>query len=119
MDSKGITDVYIHRLNSIGGYMKEGIHIVKSRLWHEPKTKITITREGIKEEIKLDDFLKAMKAEINLQELADKLKSEIGSIALTFSAEKFAQKVDSAMKQSEKFFENQIDSAVERVIEGL
>ena len=71
--------------------MKEGIVINKVRKWHEPKTKITITKEGIFEEIKLDDFIKA-------------LKEEIGSVTTTLTKKQWDEKYE---------------SAVNRVIEGL
>lgn len=66
--------------------MKDGVHVVKSREWHKPKTTITVTGEGIKEEISLNDFMKAV-------------KTELGSVALTFKQETFEKQLDKAVAE--------------------
>lgn len=99
--------------------MKKGTYIEKIRMWHEPKTEVTVTSEGIGSKIALSDFVTALKMQIDFQQLADKLKEEIGSIALTFKADTFSKKVDIAMKNTEKTFEEQIDNAVKKIIEQV
>jgi hypothetical protein len=99
--------------------MREEIYIKKIRMWNEPKTEVTVTNEGIGSKIALLDFVKALKLEINMQKLADRLKEEIGSIALTFKADTFSKKVDNAMKNIEKDFEEQIDNAIKKIIEQV
>ncbi len=71
--------------------MKAKTKVVMVRKWHEPKTKIKVTDEELSLEISLEDFIKAVKA-------------EIGSVTWTFKSETFSK---------------QIDEAVSRVIEGL
>lgn len=99
--------------------MKEGSRVVRSSEWHKPKTEIVVTGQGISQAISLDDFMEAVKVELRLQPIADNLKKEIGSIALTFKKDTFEKKVDAAMKQTENVLQNEIDNAVAEVLKKL
>lgn len=99
--------------------MKKGVYVEKIRLWNEPTTEVTVTDDGIGSRMPLNEFVKSLKMQIDLQKLADRLKEEIGSIALTFKTDTFGKKVNNAMKNIEKDFEEQIDSAIKKIIEQV
>ena len=66
--------------------MKKGILIIRSRQWHRPKTTVEVTGEGLSDSISLEDFMKAIKA-------------EMGPIMLTFKQETFEKQLDKAVAE--------------------
>ena len=111
--------------------MKEGIYFRKSRKWHEPKTKLTVTKEGLAEETKMSDFLDALKVELmtgqmHLNDFLKDLRENIGSVTTVLTKKQFDTLFDAAVEKSNAKpiiistrFNAFFDSAVARVIEGL
>ena len=59
--------------------------ITISRYWNNPSISITVNIDGISLEMKLTDFIEALKA-------------EIGSVTTTFTRQQFSLKMDKAVE---------------------
>lgn len=93
--------------------------VTVSRYWNNPEITTTVTNHGISIEMDLDDFLDALKPDINnyFNDMMFLLKEKIGSVFWTFKQDTFHKQFDTAILNIKQDSLNKIidDSAADIV----
>jgi hypothetical protein len=99
--------------------MRTGTYIEKRRKWADAVTEITVMVDGIESRMSIYDFIQALKKEIDHNLIEEKLRSEIGTVALTFTEDGFKKKLNSAMQSTRGTIDELIEQSIWRIVEHI